>query len=90
MQPPDKLIIHQSGGRPTIISVGIRRQDQPASIKRWCSYDGFQEAEGLKTRCYAISVQRKLKHPAGAAIAQAAREKVFAEKVPTADGDGHA
>ena len=44
------------------------------------------QAETLKTRCYAISVQRKLKHPAGAAIAQAAREKVFAEKVTSGSG----
>jgi LysR family transcriptional activator of nhaA len=35
-------------------------------------------AEEIRERFYAISVERKLKHPAVLAISQAAREGIFA------------
>jgi LysR family transcriptional activator of nhaA len=34
--------------------------------------------ESIRERCYAISVERKLKHPAVVAITEAARQKLFA------------
>jgi LysR family transcriptional activator of nhaA len=44
------------------------------------------QVEAVRVRCYAISVQRKIKHPASTVIAEHARARVFAENVPTGDG----
>lgn len=39
------------------------------------------QVEAVRMRCYAISVQRTMKHPACAAIVKAARERVYADKI---------
>ena len=53
---------------PSIIEAEIRRQYQVKVIGR---------VESVKERFYAISVERKLKHPAVVAISEAARKKLF-------------
>lgn len=53
---------------PSIIEAEVRRQYQVEVIGR---------VEGVKERFYAISVERKLKHPAVVAISEAARKKLF-------------
>jgi LysR family transcriptional activator of nhaA len=45
------------------------------------------QVDDVRVRCYAITVQRQMKHPAGAVIAQHARDRVFHANIP-ADGDG--
>jgi LysR family transcriptional activator of nhaA len=40
-------------------------------------------APDIPSRFYAISVERQLKHPAAVAICEAARNSLFAKKVPT-------
>jgi len=53
---------------PSVIASEVRRQYTVQVVGR---------AEEVKERFYAISVERRLKHPAVVAISQAAREKVF-------------
>lgn len=53
----------------SIIEAEIRRQYQVQVVGR---------VESIKERFYAISVERKLKHPAVIAISEAARKKFFA------------
>lgn len=48
--------------------------------ERICTQSALEclgEIEGIRERYYAISVERKLKHPAVVAISEAARDKVF-------------
>ena len=40
--------------------------------------DGGGRAEGCVERFYAMTVERRIKHPAANAITQAAREELFA------------
>ncbi len=53
---------------PSIIETEISRQYQVQVIGR---------VESIKERFYAISVERKIKHPAVVAISEAARKKLF-------------
>ena len=53
---------------PTVVEAEIRRQYRVQVIGR---------IESVRERFYAISVERKLKHPAVVAISEAAREKLF-------------
>lgn len=53
---------------PDVIEQEVRRQYGVRVVGR---------LEGLRERFYAVSVERKVKHPAVAAIAAAAREKLF-------------
>ena len=54
---------------PSVVEQQIRRQYGLERIGR---------AQGVRARYYAISVERKLKHPAVAAICETARQKLFA------------
>ncbi|CAG0972324.1 Transcriptional activator protein NhaR [Myxococcaceae bacterium] len=54
---------------PTVMEKEIRRQFGVRAIG---------EAEGVSERFYALSVERKIKHPAVLAITEAARERLFA------------
>lgn len=53
---------------PTAIEREVRKQYQVALVGR---------ADNVRARFYAVSVERRLKHPAVVAIADAAREKLF-------------
>ncbi len=53
---------------PTVIEREVRKQYQVALVGR---------ADNVRARFYAVSVERRLKHPAVVAIADAAREKLF-------------
>lgn len=54
---------------PTAVQREVRRQYGVQLLGR---------AEGVKERFYAISVERRLKHPAVVAISEAARQRLFA------------
>ena len=54
---------------PTAIDAEIRRQYQVAPVGR---------IEDIRFQCYAITVERRLKHPAVLAISQTARGAIFA------------
>ncbi len=56
---------------PSAIEGEVRRQHQVVAVGR---------AESVRERFYAISVERKLKHPAVTAIVEAARERLFVER----------
>ena len=53
---------------PTVIEKQVRRQYGVSVVGR---------VESISERFYAISVERKLKHPAVLAITEAARDKLF-------------
>ena len=53
---------------PTAIEREVRKQYQVALVGR---------ADNVRARFYAVSVERRLKHPAVVAIADVAREKLF-------------
>ena len=53
---------------PTVIEREVRKQYQVAVVGR---------TDKVRARFYAVSVERRLKHPAVVAIADAAREKLF-------------
>jgi LysR family transcriptional activator of nhaA len=53
---------------PAVVEREIRRENRVEAIGR---------VESVRERFYAISVERKLRHPAVVAIVEAAREKVF-------------
>jgi LysR family transcriptional activator of nhaA len=53
---------------PSVIEAEVRRQYGVQIIGR---------LEDVRERFYAISVERKLKHPAVVAISEAARQKLF-------------
>jgi LysR family transcriptional activator of nhaA len=55
---------------PTVIEQEVRRQYRVSVVGR---------AETVRQQFYAISVERKIKHPAVVAICKAARQDVFAE-----------
>jgi LysR family transcriptional activator of nhaA len=52
----------------TVLEDELRKQHGVRAIGR---------AEGVSERFYAISVERRIKHPAVAAITEAARERIF-------------
>jgi LysR family transcriptional activator of nhaA len=54
---------------PTVIESEVRRHHQVQVVGR---------AETLRQQFYAISVERRIKHPAVAAISEAARHDIFA------------
>jgi LysR family transcriptional activator of nhaA len=54
---------------PTVIEAEIRRRFRVQVVGR---------ADGLRQRFYAISIERKLKHPAVVAISESARRDLFA------------
>jgi LysR family transcriptional activator of nhaA len=56
---------------PTVIETEIRRHSNVRLVGR---------TDEVCERFYAISVERKLKHPAVMAICQAAREKIFVDE----------
>lgn len=62
---------HGMFAAPSAIEAEIRRQYVVESIGR---------AEDLREQFYAISLERRLKHPAVIAITEAARSKVFASR----------
>jgi LysR family transcriptional activator of nhaA len=62
---------------PSAIEAEVRRQYGVAVMGR---------VEEIRERFYAISVERKLKHPAVIAISQAAREGLFSPRRPRGDG----
>lgn len=53
---------------PTVVEKEVQRQYHVQVVGR---------AEAVRERFYAISVERRLKHPAVTAIAEAARAKLF-------------
>ena len=55
---------------PEVIEEEVRRQRQVERVGR---------AEGLSARFYAISVERRLTHPAVAVIARAAHADIFTQ-----------
>ena len=54
---------------PTVVEEEVKRQYRVRLVGR---------VESLRERFYAISVERRLKHPAVVAITDAARHKLFA------------
>jgi LysR family transcriptional activator of nhaA len=56
---------------PSVIADEIKRQYQTESLG---------ELEGVRERFYAISMERRIRHPGVAAISNAARSKLFGEK----------
>ena len=53
---------------PTVIEEEVQRQYDVKVVGR---------LEPVRERCYAISVEKKVKHPAVLAIADEARQKLF-------------
>ena len=56
---------------PTVIEKEVMRQHEVHPIGR---------TDGVRERFYAISTERKLKHPAVVAVSEAARDKIFSGK----------
>jgi LysR family transcriptional activator of nhaA len=56
---------------PTVIEAEVRREYRVAVVGR---------AEALSQQFYALSVERKIKHPAVSAICMAARKDIFVER----------
>jgi LysR family transcriptional activator of nhaA len=54
---------------PSIIEASVRRQYGVAVVRR---------LDGVRERFYAVSAERRLKHPAVIAITESARRELFA------------
>jgi LysR family transcriptional activator of nhaA len=48
-----------------------------ADVKRQYGVHALGHAEGVRERFYAITLERRIRHPGAAAIAAAARERLF-------------